>query len=143
MGKQITVIESFKGKSQYDKSSQRYLHITKQLAISIGSSNVSHSIVEDAEFRSLIKVLDSRYPIPSRTLLGKELDKVLATFKENVAGFLSQAHKVSLCADIWLKKGLTSSYLGVTAYFFSRKYHSDTLLLYVSEECLLPILQNM
>ena len=123
VGKQITVIESFKGKSQYDKSSQRYLHITKQLAIFIGSTNVPNSIVEDAEFRSLIKVLDSRYPMPSRTLIGKELDKVLATLKGNVAGFLSEARKVSLCADIWSKKGLSSSYLGVTAHFFSKKDH--------------------
>ena len=36
---------------------------------------------------------------------------------------LSQAHKVSLCADIWSKKGLTSSCLGVTAHFFSKMDH--------------------
>lgn len=36
---------------------------------------------------------------------------------------MSQARKIALCADIWSKKGLTSSYLGVTAHFFSRKDH--------------------
>ena len=28
-----------------------------------------------------------------------------------------------MCADIWSKKGLTSSYLGVTAHFYSKKDH--------------------
>ena len=68
--------------------------------------------------------------MPGRVLIGKELDKVLATLKQNVEGFLSQARRLLLCGDIWLKKGLTSSYLGVTAHFCSN----------VSKECRLPTL---
>ena len=33
------------------------------------------------------------------------------------------AQRISLCADVWFKKGLTSSYLGITAHFFGRKDH--------------------
>ena len=121
--KQLTVAESLKGKSMYDKTSDRYLMITKQLTIFIGSSNVPNSIVENEEFKSFIKTLDSRYPVPGRALISKELDKVLVTLKQNVQALISQARKVSLCADIWSKKGLTSSYLGVTAHFFSRRDH--------------------
>ena len=40
-----------------------------------------------------------------------------------VEGFPSQARRVSLRADIWSKAGLTSSYLGVTAHFYSKKDH--------------------
>lgn len=36
---------------------------------------------------------------------------------------MSEARKVSLYADIWSKKELTSSYLGVTAHCFSGKDH--------------------
>ena len=75
VGKQLSVVESFKGRSKYDKSSSRYLQITKALAIFIGSTNVANSIVENDEFRSLVKVLDSRYPMPGRALISKELDK--------------------------------------------------------------------
>ena len=35
--------------------------------------------------------------------------------------FLSEVQKGSLCADTWTKRGMTSSYLGVTAHFFSRR----------------------
>lgn len=91
--KQLSLAESFKGKSPYDKKSERYLTITKHVAIFIGSSNVPNSIVENAEFKSLIEVLDSRYPLPGRTLIGKELDKVLATFKIMFRAFFLKHEK--------------------------------------------------
>ena len=43
--------------------------------------------------------------------------------KAKIATSLQDARKVSLCADIWTKKGMSSSYLGVTAHFFSPKDH--------------------
>lgn len=36
---------------------------------------------------------------------------------------LKDSRKVSLTVDIWSKKGMTASYLGVTAHFFSRSDH--------------------
>ena len=98
---QLAPAESFREKSPYDKHSERYLTITKHIFC---STNVPNSIVENAEFKSLIKVLDGRYPLPGKTLIGKELDKVLVTLKQSVQGFISQARKVSLCADIWSKR---------------------------------------
>uniref|UniRef100_A0A1X7UK81 Uncharacterized protein n=1 Tax=Amphimedon queenslandica TaxID=400682 RepID=A0A1X7UK81_AMPQE len=32
---------------------------------------------------------------------------------------MSSAWKINFCADIWSKKGLTSSYLGITAHYYS------------------------
>lgn len=118
--KQLSIAESLKIKTSYDKNSQRYLNLTKHLAIFIGSTSIPNSIVENLEFRSFVKALDCRYPAPGRTLIAKELDKVLVTLKQNINALMSEARKVSLCADIWSKKGLTSSYLGVTAHLFSR-----------------------
>ena len=129
--KQLTVAESFKGKPVYPTTSERYLTITKQLAIFIGSTNVPNSIVENEAFKSFVKSLDSRYPVPGRAVIGKELDKVLVTLKQNIHVLMSQARKIALCADIWSKKGLTSSYLGVTAHFFSRKDHRKHVTLCV------------
>ena len=118
--KQLTVAESLKGKPAYPTTSERYLKITRQLAIFIGGTNVPNSIVENKAFKSFVK---SRYPVPSRALISKESDKVLITLKQNIQAMMSQARKVALCADIWSKYGPTSSYLGVTAHFFSRKDH--------------------
>ena len=73
MGKQLSVVKSFKGRSKYDKCSSRYVQITKAFAMFIGSTNanVANSIVENDEFRSLVKVVDSRYPCQGGCLSAK------------------------------------------------------------------------
>jgi len=40
--------------------------------------------------------------------------------KAKKSTYIKNANAVSITCDIWLKKGLTSSYLGVTAHFFSK-----------------------
>ena len=112
--------EALQGKCEYDRNIERYKNIT---AVFVGSSNTPNSIVENVEFQQFIKSLDPRYPVPTRALLGKELDKVLVDLKASIHIYLAAARKVSLCADIWSKKGMTSSYLGVTAHFFSFHDH--------------------
>lgn len=44
---------------------------------------------------------------------------MFSRMKETIKSSLSSARKINFCADIWSKKGLTSSYLGVTAHYFS------------------------
>lgn len=43
--------------------------------------------------------------------------------RAKVGCYLEQAGRISITADIWSKKGLTSSYLGITGHFFSSKDH--------------------
>ena len=40
-----------------------------------------------------------------------------------ISAHIQSANAVSLCCDIWSKKGLTSSYLGIIVHFFSRTDH--------------------
>ena len=125
---QRTLSESFRRK--YDRESERYKLLTRKLALYVGGTNVPNSIVENVIFKSLLEAFDPRYLIPGRTRIGKEIDKVMSDMKERIEVFLSQSQKISLCADIWTKKGMTSSYLGITAHFFSsfdRKRHQVTL----------------
>ena len=68
-------------------------------------------------------MLDPRYEVPSRTLANKHLDALMEELKGSIQQHLLAAQRISLCADVWSKKGLTSSYLGITAHFFGRKDH--------------------
>ena len=54
------------------------------MAIFIGSTNVPISLVENMEFQSLLEAIDPRYPVPGRTLIAKEIDKVLFVMKTNI-----------------------------------------------------------
>lgn len=102
--KQLTMGEAFQGKCEYNRNSKRYKNITKRLPVFGGSSNTLNSIVENVEFQELIKLLDPRYPLPSRALLDKELDKVLVDLKASIYTYLAAAQKVNLCADIWSRR---------------------------------------
>ena len=106
--KQLTVAESFKGKPAYLKTSERYLTITRQLTIFIGGTNVPNSIVENEAFKSFVKSLDSRYPVPgSRALISNELDKVVITLKQNMQALMQSCF---MCWYYMVEK--RSSYLG-------------------------------
>ena len=43
--------------------------------------------------------------------------------KTNMRAVLSDARGVTITMDIWSKKGLAASYLGLTAHFFLKKDH--------------------
>ena len=102
----------------YFKESDRFKKITKKLAVFVGGSNVANRIVESAEFRDLLNTLDGWYKVPGRAAITKEVGKVLIEIKAKATTFLQEASKVSICADIWSKKGLTASFLGITALLF-------------------------
>ena len=59
-----------------------------------------------------------------------KIDLVVTEMTTGIKLALSTSRKVNLCADIWSKKGLTSSYLGITAHFycsFTKKLKNATL----------------
>jgi hypothetical protein len=68
--------------------------------------------------------------MPGRVHLNMLLTDVLAKMKRNIQAAMVNAKKIHFCTDIWSKKGLSSSYLGLTAHFYSfadLKLHSPTL----------------
>uniref|UniRef100_A0A1X7UUV6 HAT C-terminal dimerisation domain-containing protein n=1 Tax=Amphimedon queenslandica TaxID=400682 RepID=A0A1X7UUV6_AMPQE len=76
--------------------------------------------------------MDCIYEIPHRKKLGEAIDKVCSQLKENIQAKLNNAVAISLCADIWSKPGMSASFLGVTAHFFtlnSNKRHSICIAL--------------
>ena len=122
----------------YNNEDPKCKAITKKLSIFLAASSAPISLVEDPTFSSLITELDSRYSIPSRYMMSKKIDEVLIDLKSNILSHMLQAGKVNFCTDIWSKKGMTASFIGVTAHFFaSHKRHNVTL----GEEVLKIVLQ--
>ena len=58
--------------------------------------------------------------MPGRFKIAKELDMLYSNLKKNLRESLHSAERISLCADIWSKKGMTASFLGLTAHYYSR-----------------------
>ena len=116
-----------KGK-KYDRDHPQYKKITRKLAIFVASSSAPNSIVENPEFRSLLEEANNQYVVPSRYLLGNEIDHVISELKGNMVSFISKARRINICTDLWSKKGMTASFLGVTAHFFAdHQRHNVTI----------------
>ena len=109
--------------TMYKKDSDQHKLLTRKLAVFVGSSNIANRIVESLDFWDLLHCLDHRCQVPGRAAVKKELLQVMIELKAKASSYIQEANKVSICADIWSKKGLTSSYLGVTCHFFSRRDH--------------------
>ena len=120
---QPTLRETLHKAKPYNQQSEQYKSISRKLAVFVAVGNVPNSIVECDEFRDLIKELDERYSVPGRTAIASEMDKLFIDLKTNMRAVLSDARKVAITTDIWSKKGLTASYLGLTAHFFLKKDH--------------------
>ena len=121
---------SSSGSKPYDPSSKKHQAITLRLATFIGASNVALSLVDNIEFRELIEELDPRYRLPHRHKVGREVEKVYQNTQAKISEGLSGATKISICADIWSKPGMTASFLGITAHYFStndNQRHTVTL----------------
>ena len=125
---QLTLSACTGSLKRYEKQDVRYKKITRKLAVFAASSSVPNSIVESSEFRSLMEELEPRYPVPCRSALGKEIDKIVMDIKLNIISKFEKARKIHLCVDIWSKKGLTASFIGITAHFFAdHERHHITL----------------
>jgi len=94
----------------------------------VATTSVPISIVEKQEFRDLIWFLNERIPIPARKGLINECLNYFNKSKQEIISKFENIDTISLGADIWSKKGLTESYLGISAYFYDKTNESKAVL---------------
>ncbi|KAL4113409.1 hypothetical protein QTP88_017034 [Uroleucon formosanum] len=82
------------------------------------------SIVENEGFRNMVKLLDSRYQIPSRRALGRTIiPNIYSNVRNKVQTLLNDTSFIALTTDIWTSIN-TDSFITITAHFFP-KGHSQ------------------
>ncbi|KAF0714432.1 Uncharacterized protein FWK35_00032648, partial [Aphis craccivora] len=78
------------------------------------------SIVENEGFRNMVKLLDSRYQIPSRRALGRTIiPSIYSNVRNKVQALLNDTSFISLTTDIWTSIN-TDSFITITAHFFPK-----------------------
>ena len=64
--------------------------------------------------------------------LSKEVDMLKAVVCSEISLYIQNTRKISFCTDLWTKKGMTSSYIGISTHFFSlQNYASHCTMLAV------------
>lgn len=103
---------------KYGKDDDRKKMLDRQVAIFVGGTNIANSVVENELFQSMLESFDARYEVPGRHVIRQQIDGIVDTMRDNIKSALSKSRKINFTTDVWSKKGLTSSYLGLTAQFF-------------------------
>ena len=57
--------------------------------------------------------------IPHSKKFGTEIENLYGNVKRKISSSMQNARLISVCADIWSKPGMTASFLGITAHYFS------------------------
>ncbi|XP_075151908.1 E3 SUMO-protein ligase ZBED1-like isoform X2 [Haematobia irritans] len=130
MPKQLTRIDTFFKKSgTYDSNSERKNALDNALMTMIAIDMQPFSIVEDQGFRELIKCLDPRYSLPSRTTLQKVMmvDKY-NNIKTSLQQILNDVEQCAITMDCWTSRA-NEGYLTVTCHFTSKNFDLRTAVL--------------
>ncbi|XP_026112867.1 zinc finger BED domain-containing protein 4-like [Carassius auratus] len=100
----------------YPTSSERHIKITKAVGVFIAKDLQPFSVIGDAGFCHLIKTIDPRYRLPSRTFFSTEIIPDLYEKTCNsIVNELAKAQSLALTTDGWTSRA-TMSYLTISCF---------------------------
>ena len=108
--------------TKYSFNSYQSKKITKAIGIFLVKDMRPYSLVENAGFINLVKTLDSRYQIPSRTYFSETLIPDLYNAEKGaLMKDISSASSIALTTDGWTSRA-TESYITVTVHFIDEAW---------------------
>ncbi|XP_076137950.1 zinc finger BED domain-containing protein 4-like [Alosa pseudoharengus] len=98
---------------------QRRGHLCQVHSFLTSSTSQTPRTVEDEEFINMMEKIDKRLTVPKKTKIASLVDQMYLAEKVKFKNRLAMARKVTIGIDIWTKKGLTASFLAVSACYFN------------------------
>nr|XP_023661197.1 zinc finger BED domain-containing protein 4-like [Paramormyrops kingsleyae] len=115
---QSSIPAAFAAASKYKSDSLEQRAKEQAIALWIGRTGLPACTVEDEDFILMMETFDKRLTIPKRTKINNLVDKMFDDEKQKYKERLATARKITIGLDIWTKKRLTASFLGISACFF-------------------------
>ena len=114
---------------KYSPTCARSKNIDQALIRMIARDMQPATIVEETGFQSLVRLLDSRYQLPSRRhIMRSLLPDMYTTRAKEIKRELLQISHVALTSDLWTSR-TTKSYLTITCYFVTSTWELKSLVL--------------
>lgn len=104
---------------KYHADSHEQRSKEEAIALWIARAALPSRTVENEDFVKMIERIDKRLSIKFLIFVFFGTVKVYLAEKVKYKQRLSMAHKISICLDIWTKKGLTASFLAISACYFN------------------------
>lgn len=130
--KQPTIMSSFGQTSKYKPTSQRYKDITQAVGKFIVKDLRPFSVVSNDGFKDMIRVLDPRYDLPSRTYFS---ETVIPNMYNERVGYVKSCLKestIALTTDGWTSRS-TQSYITVTCSHITKDWELKSFVLQTRE----------
>lgn len=115
---QSTIPVAFVSESKYRADSPEQMSKEKMIAQWIGRSGLPARTVEDDDFILMIESIDKKLAVPKKTKINNLVDHLYYDEKQKFREQLIIARKINLGLDIWTKRGLTASFLAISACYF-------------------------
>lgn len=75
-------------------------------------------LCEPIAFKKFANVLEPKFKTPGAARVNSLIGAKMDTAKQKLKEIIKDARKLTLCVDGWSKRGLTSSFMGVSACFY-------------------------
>jgi hypothetical protein len=104
--------------SKYKTDSLEQSVKEKAIAQWIARTGLPVRTIEDEDFVLMMKTIDKRLTIPNKTQINNLIDQLYIAEKQRFKERLATARRTTIGMDIWTKKGLTASFLTISACYF-------------------------
>lgn len=90
----------------------------RALALWLGRSGLPVRTVEDKNFIQMMEVFDKNFIIPPKNRMSSLIESIYQDEKEKYKKRLTSARKITIGLGIWTPRGLSASFLAVSASYF-------------------------
>lgn len=120
--KQTTITSSFASVTPYERTSRRHKEITTAVTNYISKDMVSVNTVTKDSFKSLLRTMDKRYVLPSRTYFNQvAIPQLYGECKAKVANELENIEFYASTTDLWSSR-TTEPYMSLTVHFVNSNF---------------------
>ncbi|OQV24208.1 hypothetical protein BV898_02155 [Hypsibius exemplaris] len=121
---QPTVLEA--AKNPFMPIDKRYKEIIAAVALCVASSGMALNVVRQPDFHNLMRTLNPRTPLPGYTAVASQIKIIHSKLANAMTEKLFNARRVSFTTDVWTKRGMTASFLGLTDRFSPKDVKQPT-----------------
>ncbi|XP_062398583.1 uncharacterized protein LOC134088552 isoform X1 [Sardina pilchardus] len=115
---QSPITTTFSSASKSKPSSSEQDAKEKAIARWVGRCGLPARIVEDEDFVHMLEAMDKRITVPTKTRIDNLIEKVYSDEKGKLKEQLASVQWITIGLAMWAKRGLTGSFLAISACYF-------------------------
>lgn len=135
---QQAISTAFLSSSKYKTESKEQQTKEQAIARWVGCTGLPLTTIEDEDFVLMMEIVDKRLTVPKKTKISNLIETQYEHERHKFKERLAAARRVSIGLDLWTKKGLTASFLAISACYFCVEQSKPVHILLALEQVAHP-----